>query len=122
MIVASWINLQYYGSTVNNALLGSGNKVLHNVVGTVGVCLGNGGDLRSGLPLQSLHDGQRWLHEPLRLSVFVEAPREAIDQALGRHPEVEQLVDHAWLHLFAIDPHDETIHRRLPGAAWTPAS
>ena len=46
MVVASWINLQYYGSTVNNRLFGSGNKVLHNVVGTFGVWQGNGGDLR----------------------------------------------------------------------------
>ena len=122
MIVASWINLQYYGSTVNNALLGSGNKVLHNVVGTVGVCLGNGGDLRSGLPLQSLHDGSQWLHEPLRLSVFIEAPREAIERALSRHPDVTRLIDHAWLHLFAIETDDGSIHRRLPGARWTRAA
>lgn len=31
MVVASWISLQYYGSTVDNTSLGSGNKVLHNV-------------------------------------------------------------------------------------------
>ena len=36
LVVASWINLQYYGSTVNNRAFGSGNKVLHNVVGTLG--------------------------------------------------------------------------------------
>jgi uncharacterized protein YbcC (UPF0753/DUF2309 family) len=33
VIVASWINLQYFGSVMNNSLFGSGNKVLHNVVG-----------------------------------------------------------------------------------------
>ncbi len=59
MVVTNWINLQYHASTVDNRRYGSGNKVLHNVVGgRLGVFEGNGGDLRIGLPLQSLHDGQ----------------------------------------------------------------
>lgn len=120
MIVASWINLQYYGSTVNNDLYGSGNKVLHNVVGTVGVCLGNGGDLRTGLPLQSVHDGEKWVHDPLRLSVFIEAPREHLSLALSRYPDVVRLVDNAWIHLFAIEPDDGQIFRLLPDHRWTP--
>jgi uncharacterized protein YbcC (UPF0753/DUF2309 family) len=51
--------------------------VLHNVVGTFGVWQGNGGDLQTGLPLQSIHDGTRWMHDPLRLNVFIEAERSA---------------------------------------------
>jgi uncharacterized protein YbcC (UPF0753/DUF2309 family) len=59
MVVASWINLQYYGSSVDPAAFGSGDKTLHNVVGaTIGVLEGNGGDLRVGLPWQSVHDGR----------------------------------------------------------------
>ncbi|OYY33581.1 MAG: hypothetical protein B7Y58_08745 [Halothiobacillus sp. 35-54-62] len=78
LVVASWINLQYYGSTVDNERLGCGNKVLHNVVGgLVGVLEGNSGDLRIGLSLQSLHNGETWQHEPLRLSAFIEAPTDA---------------------------------------------
>jgi uncharacterized protein YbcC (UPF0753/DUF2309 family) len=119
VVVASWINLQYYASTVNHELWGSGNKVLHNVVGTVGVCLGNGGDLKTGLPLQSLHDGENWVHEPLRLSVYVEAPREKISLVLSRQESVRKLFDGGWLHLFAIDPDDQaTIYRYLPGFGW----
>jgi uncharacterized protein YbcC (UPF0753/DUF2309 family) len=120
MIVASWINLQYYGSTVNNDLFGSGNKVLHNVVGTLGVCIGNGGDIRTGLPLQSLHDGEKWIHDPLRLSVFIEAHREHLSLAISRHPNVAQLVDNAWIHLFAIEPGSSEIFRYLPNHQWTP--
>lgn len=118
MVVANWINLQYYASTVNNRAFGSGNKVLHNVVGTLGVCQGNGGDLQTGLPLQSLHDGTRWVHEPLRLHVFIEAPRERIAAILSRHDHVRQLVDHGWLLLFAIEDDGQSYHQCLPGTRW----
>ena len=103
MVVATWINLQYYGSSVNQEKLGSGNKVLHNVVGTLGVLEGNGGDLRVGLPHQAVHNGQELVHEPLRLNVFVEAPKAEIDRILGKHPEVQELLDNGWLHLVALD-------------------
>lgn len=103
VIVASWINLQYYGSTVNNPVYGSGNKVLHNVVGKFGVWEGNGGDLRTGLPLQSLHDATRWIHEPLRLSVMVEASRERVDQILRVSPAIRNLVVNQWVYLLAIE-------------------
>jgi len=103
VIVASWINLQYFGSTVNNQLFGSGNKVLHNVVGAFGVWEGNGGDLRTGLPLQSLHDGEKWMHEPLRLQVFIEAPRERIDKVLRHSSEIRILVENNWIYLMAME-------------------
>lgn len=116
VVVASWINLQYFGSTVNNALFGSGNKVLHNVVGTFGVWEGNGGDLRTGLPLQSLHDGARWVHQPLRLQVFVEAPRTRIDKVLAAHPEVRELIENNWIHLSAME--GDCIYECLGLRAW----
>jgi len=114
MVVAIWINMQYYGSVVDNRHFGSGNKVLHNVVGgAIGVLEGNGGDLRVGLPMQSLHDGERWVHEPLRLSVFIEAPEAAIEEVIARHETVRQLVDYGWLHLFRISE-DDRVFRRIP--------
>lgn len=123
MVVANWINLQYYASTANHAEFGSGNKTLHNVTGTHGVLLGNGGDLRTGLPWQSLHDGSDWRHEPLRLSVLVEAPEADIDAILARHPEVAELVDNGWLHLFALAGTQRltACSRRLPGGRWIDA-
>ena len=45
MVVAHWINMQYYASTVDNDHFGSGNKTVHNVVGRFGILSGNGGDL-----------------------------------------------------------------------------
>ncbi|SDX54397.1 YbcC family protein [Thiocapsa roseopersicina] len=119
MVVAAWINLQYYGSTVDNRRFGSGNKVLHNVVGgAIGVLEGNGGDLRTGLPLQSLHDGRRWIHEPLRLSVVLQAPETPIEEIIARHALVRQLLDNGWLHLFRWDDRDGSIRRRVPGCGW----
>ena len=101
MVVTNWINMQYYASVVDNVKYGSGNKVLHNVVGgRLGVFEGNGGDLRIGLPMQSLHDGKDWQHTPLRLSVFIEAPQAAIDSIIAKHAVVKNLVDNQWLHLF----------------------
>ena len=101
MVVTNWINMQYYASVVDNSKYGSGNKVLHNVVGgRLGVFEGNGGDLRIGLPMQSLHDGVNWQHTPLRLSVFIEAPQSAIESIIAKHAVVRNLVDNQWLHLF----------------------
>src|SRR3569623_1916582 len=118
MVVANWINMQYYGSVVDNPRFGSGNKVLHNIVGGAsGVLEGNGGDLRAGLPLQSLHDGKRWVHEPLRLSVFIEAPEAAMDDIIARHDLVRQLVENGWLHLFRIGD-DGAAYRRVAAADW----
>jgi len=116
MIVTHWINMQYYASTVDNARYGSGNKVLHNVVGgRLGVFEGNGGDLRIGLPMQSLHDGSAWRHTPLRLSVFIEAPVAGIDRVIAKHDLVRQLLDHEWLHLFRIEPDGPEIFRYRRG-------
>jgi hypothetical protein len=118
LVVASWINLQYYASTVDNRVFGAGNKTLHNVDGGVGVVEGTAGDLRSGLPVQSLHDGQRLVHEPLRLSAYIEAPREAIDGVLQRHDGLRQLVEHGWLSLLCLDELGRVSHRSLGPGQW----
>jgi uncharacterized protein YbcC (UPF0753/DUF2309 family) len=122
VVVASWISLQYYGSTVDNRVFGSGNKALHNVVGALGVFEGNGGDLRTGLPWQSVHDGERLAHDPLRLNVVVEAPVAAINDVLRRHPQVRALVDNGWLHLWAMDDAGALSHRYAGELAWDPVS
>ncbi len=101
MLVTHWINWQYHASTCEPVRLGSGNKVLHNVVGgNLGVFEGNGDDLRIGLSKQSLHDGERWVHEPLRLTVVIDADQAAIDAVIGKHLIIKQLLDNGWLHLW----------------------
>ncbi|MHB1620630.1 MAG: YbcC family protein [Sulfuricella sp.] len=119
MVVANWINMQYYGSVVDNQRFGSGNKVLHNIVGGfIGVFEGNGGDLRVGLPLQSLHNGERWVHEPLRLNVFLEAPKSEIDRIIAKHELVRELVENRWLFIFQIDDEDGGIYLRNTDRQW----
>lgn len=103
VVVASWISLQYYGSVVASELFGGGNKLLHNVVGGIGVIEGNGGSLRAGLPWQSINDGRAFVHEPLRLTVCIEAPFAEMNAVLERHPDVRALFDNRWLHLFALN-------------------
>lgn len=119
VVVASWISLQYYGSTVAPGVFGGGNKLLHNVSGGIGVVEGNGGLLRVGLPWQSVHDGERYAHDPLRLSVCVEAPREAMSEILGRHANVRALFDNGWLHLFALDETGRMAWRYAGDLQWT---
>lgn len=118
VVVASWISLQYYGSAVAPGTFGSGNKLLHNVVGGIGVLEGNGGPLRSGLPWQSVHDGENFVHDPLRLSVCIAAPREAMNAILKRHEAVRALFDNRWLHLFAMDDRGHLAYRYTGDLEW----
>lgn len=107
MVVTSWINLQYYGSTVDNMHFGSGNKTLHNVTAGIGVLEGYAGDLRTGLPMQSLHDGDKYQHEPKRLSVVINAPKEAITKVLEMHESVRDLCNNQWIFLMAMNDDGE---------------
>jgi len=117
VVVASWISLQYYGSVVAPAVFGGGNKLIHNVTGGIGVVQGNGGTLRPGLPWQAVHDGEGLAHEPLRLSVLVEAPEAAIIDILRRHDGVRALFDNGWLHLLVLEE-GRVSSRYRPGLAW----
>ncbi len=118
VVVASWISLQYYGSSVDPELWGGGNKLIHNVIGGIGVVEGNGGTLRGGLPWQSVHDGQSLVHEPLRLTVCIEAPVQAMTDVLARHDGVRALFDNRWLHLIALDEKGQMAQRYIGNLGW----
>lgn len=102
VVVASWINLQYYASRIDPEHFAAGDKTIHHVVAGLGVIEGNAGDLRTGLPLQSIHDGRDFVHEPRRLTVFLESDTELVEKVLESQPEVRQLFDHEWIHLVVI--------------------
>ncbi len=118
MVVATWINLQYFASTVDNRAFGAGDKVLHNVAGGLGVVEGNGGDLRVGLPLQSIHDGRSFVHRPCRLTAAIAAPPEAMSRVIERNPAVRDLVDRGWIHLVALNEEGRISHRYVGGSQW----
>ncbi|WP_434531840.1 DUF2309 domain-containing protein [Haloarcula sp. NS06] len=124
MVVTQWINTQYYFSTVDNAVYGSGSKVTHNPVGNIGVYQGNGGDLMTGLPLQSLMaaDDDPY-HQPLRLSTVIHAPVDRVTNVLADHPEVANLLDNNWLSLTVIDPtQDHHAFEYERDLEWSPVS
>jgi uncharacterized protein YbcC (UPF0753/DUF2309 family) len=112
MIVTNWINMQYYASTVSPEIYGSGSKVLHNIANENAVFEGNGGDLRIGLPFESIHDGDKFIHQPLRLSVFIEAPVHAIEHIIQTHEMLKQLVENEWLFIFQIDQKEKRVRKR----------
>jgi hypothetical protein len=58
------------------------------------------------------------MHEPVRLSVLIEAPRSDIDAVIAKHESVRQLVENGWLHLFAIEDEGRVIVRRGIKASW----
>lgn len=116
MVVTHWINMQYFASTVDNLRFGSGNKTLHNVVGgRIGVFEGNGGDLRIGLAWQSIHDGEQYMHEPLRLSVYIAAPQQRIADIIAAHEVLQHLVHHEWLYVFQLNAPGEALARYHQG-------
>lgn len=111
MVVASWINLQYFASSALPTLFSSGNKVIQNVTGQLGVVLGNGGDLQIGLPHQSVHTGNDLFHEPLRLQVIIEATEDSIIKILEKNEMPYNLVKNNWIKIFALDPESNRLSR-----------
>jgi len=124
MVVTQWINAQYYFATVDTAVYGSGSKVTQNPVGNVGVYQGNGGDLLTGLPSQSVMSAdEEPYHQPLRLSTVIHAPTDRVTEILAEHGNLASLLDNGWLSLTVVDP--ERDHRAFHYAGdleWTPAS
>ncbi len=112
LVVAQWINCQYYFSTVAPDTFGAGSKTIHNVVGDAGVLAGHVGDLRLGLPRQSVRFGDRLIHEPQRLLAVVQAPLARIDTVVDRNPLLKQLFDNDWVSIAAREHAHHGWHRR----------
>jgi uncharacterized protein YbcC (UPF0753/DUF2309 family) len=107
MVVTQWINNHYYFSTVDNDKFGGGSKITHNITGQFGVVQGNGGDLKMGLPLQSLKASDTEMyHQPLRLTTIIHAPLGRVELILRKNKHLETLLDNEWMYLKVIDAND----------------
>jgi uncharacterized protein YbcC (UPF0753/DUF2309 family) len=105
MVVTQWINNHYYFATVDNEKFGGGTKITHNVTGKFGVVQGNGGDLKGGLPLQSVNSSDSEIyHAPLRLCVVIQAPAASIRKVLERNEKLNTLIKNEWISLLVMDP------------------
>jgi uncharacterized protein YbcC (UPF0753/DUF2309 family) len=125
MVVAEWINTQYYFSSVDPDHFGSGSKVLHNLVGRIGVLSGPRGDLKPGLPLQAVAesvdaDGVQLRHQPLRLMTVVQAPLDRVAAVVARNPVLQTLFGNEWVSLVVLDPTSPEPQRYLTGGKWRP--
>lgn len=107
LIVAQWINCQYYFSSTDPEVFGSGTKTVHNAIGTIGVLAGRTGDLRLGLPQQSVALGGELVHEPLRLFAVVQAPLARIAGIIDRNQALRHLVAGEWISVVARGDVDE---------------
>ncbi|MGE3318933.1 MAG: putative inorganic carbon transporter subunit DabA [Candidatus Berkiella sp.] len=104
MIVAHWINAQYYFSSTDPEIYGAGNKAIHNVVSKIGVIEGNQNDLKIGLPLQSVFFRDKRVHEPLKLLVIIYAQYSQLNEVFKRQPQIKSLFENQWLNMHVINP------------------
>ena len=119
LVVAQWINCQYYFSTVDPEVFGAGTKTIHNAIPGVGVLAGHAGDLQTGLPWQSVAEGDRIVHEPMRLLAAVQAPLQRIEAIVARNSGLGNLVWNDWITLVA-RPHAEAPWEQLSPTGWKP--
>jgi uncharacterized protein len=97
--VVAGISLEYYFSYVDPSGYGCGTKLPHNVTSLLGVMDGAQSDLRSGLPWQMVE-----IHEPTRLAIVVESPRDRLWRAVRGNRDIERLVQNRWVWLACLDP------------------
>ena len=122
LIVGELISLTYYFSAVDPWIYGSGSKVIHNMVAGVGVMLGSQSDLQKGLPLQSVNDGARHYHEPMRLLAIIEAPSDRIQAIIQKHTFLQHIFHNQWMNLMALDPDSQLCSRYLTNSTWEPVT
>lgn len=120
MVVAQWINAQYFFSTIDNVAFGGGSKVTKNITGKIGIMQGNASDLMHGLALQSVYksDDEPY-HKPQRLSVVVYAPKVKIEQIVKQHEILQKLFGNGWVHMICFDPQDQQQYQLKRDLTWS---
>jgi uncharacterized protein YbcC (UPF0753/DUF2309 family) len=70
------------------------------------------------LPFQSVHDGEKLIHEPLRLHACIAADTKILDGILERQDHVRHLVENGWVHLIALGEDGKQWARRQSDGTW----
>jgi len=115
-VVGQWINSEYYFSTVDNEVYGSGSKVYHNIVGRIGVMTGNYSDLRTGLPAQTVLKDGKPFHIPIRYTLVIEAPFELAKRTINKIRKIRELMQNEWINVIILDPESGVFYRYLEGS------
>jgi uncharacterized protein len=119
MVVAQWINSQYFFSSLDNISFGSGSKLTNNIVGKFGIMQGNASDLMTGLPLQSVYSSDKEsYHELQRLMTVVYAPISKITPIIQKNPILQKLFGNGWVQLVSIDPKNHQVHWLKRDLTW----
>jgi uncharacterized protein YbcC (UPF0753/DUF2309 family) len=118
LVVGEWINMEHYFSSTDPWNYGAGSKVIHNVVAGVGLMYGAQSDLATGLPLQTMNNGEIHNHEPMRLLTIIEANPTIIAAIISRHDVLQQFFHNEWVNLVALDPLSSEFHRYNKNATW----
>lgn len=113
--VCGGINLEYYFSTVDNEVYGSGTKLPHNITGLVGVMNGFQGDLRTGLPVQTVE-----IHEPVRILFIVETTPARLMKVVKASRELSEFVCNRWIRVATLDPVDGHVEVYRGGEVFEP--
>ena len=79
-------------------------------------------DLRTGLAWQTvMRGGDQAYHQPMRLLVAAEAPRDRVLRIIERSDLLTKLFDNEWMHLVVIDPEsDDLMYRYIPKQGFEP--
>ena len=118
LIVGEWISMEHYFSATDVWRYGSGSKVIHNVVSGIGLMYGAQSDLATGLPLQTVNNGENHHHEPMRLLAIIEAKPAVVGAIIARHEILQTLFHNQWVNLLALDPETFVFHRYNPDTTW----
>lgn len=120
LVVGEWINMEHYFSATDPWNYGSGSKVIHNVVAGIGLMYGAQSDLATGLPLQTVNNGDIHKHEPMRLLTIIDADPQIIGSIINRHEVLQQFFHNEWVNLVSLDPQSFKFHRYYKDATWEP--
>jgi len=108
--VCGGISLEYYFSTVDPEVYGSGSKLPHNITALAGVMTGAASDLRPGLSAQMVE-----IHEPMRILFVVQTTPSIMHRIVHDNAAIRSLVQGKWVQLALIDVETSKIMLYLDG-------